>query len=190
MRRTSIWLTALLLILAVSVTGLASMAAASGSQVTAAKKKKGCKKGYVKKKTKKGSKCAKKKKAAPRKGAGNAKLPADGQYRVGIAAVTIAGGQKTVSIRATIPKAQMQCASGTPSRSNGVVSIVLPIQADGSFSGSASNLSGPAEASGRFTSATQVTMTVTARDVQGGNTPTDLCNGTATISGTLSPGLY
>lgn len=181
--RLTTWLTALVLILAVSATGLATTASADGPQTTAAKKK-GCKKGYVKKKTAKGSKCVKKK-AAPKKVSGNAKLPADGQYTLADADVYVSGKQKTVLIRASIPKAEMQCASGTPSRSNGFVSITLPLAANGAFSGTSDSGGSPVDAAGQFTSAAQLEVTITARDVQGGNTAADLCNGTKTLSGAL-----
>ena len=80
----------------------------------------------------------------------------------------------------------MKCASGTPSRSDGAVNVSLTLAPNGSFSGSTTSLSGPADAAGQFTSATQVNMVVGARDVQGGNSAADLCNGTARISGTLT----
>jgi hypothetical protein len=182
--RLPIWLTALLLILAVSAVGLATTASAAGPQATAAKKK-GCKKGYVKKKTAKGTKCVKKK-AAPKKVSGNAKLPADGQYTLAGADVYISGKQTSVLVRASIPKAEMQCASGTPSRSNGLVSITLPLAANGAFSGSSDSSGSPVDAAGQFTSATQLKVTITARDVQGGNTAADLCSGTKTLSGVLT----
>lgn len=182
--RLSTWLTALCLIVAVSAVGLATTAAAAGPQATAAKKK-GCKKGYVKKKTAKGTKCVKTKAAPKKKVSGNAKLPADGQYRLSGSDIYVSGKQTSILIRATIPTTEMQCQSGTPSRSSGLVSLTLPLSANGTFNGT-STTNGPAAASGQFSDATHLTMTVNASDVQGGNSATDLCSGTKTITGVLT----